>query len=70
MSDEPDDEDTPVFRIDEIMKLLNDLVEVMDTLHCELSDLKEEIKEMKIVIDEIKAQNEGDSSSNKNFMHG
>ena len=70
MDDESENKDLPVFRIDEVIKLLNDLAEITDTLHRELSDLKEEIKEIKTILDEINVKNNEDSSSRKNFMHG
>ena len=70
MDDESENKDLPVFRIDEIIRLLNDLAEITDTLHRELSDLKEEIKEIKTILDEINVKNNEDSSSRKNFMHG
>jgi len=70
MNDESENKDIPVFRIDEIIKLLNDLAEITDTLHRELSDLKKEIREIKTTLDEINVKNNEDSPFNKNFMHG
>jgi len=70
MDDESKNKDLPVFRIDEIIRLLNDLAEITDTLHCELSDLKKEIKEIKTILDEINVKTNEDSPFNKNFMHG